>query len=602
MRSSVRVLNGLSKHSPQVGYKYERLYRILFNEEMFHVAYQRIYAKEGNMTEGSDGRTIDGMSLTRITDLIDLLRSETYQPQPARRTYIPKKNGKMRPLGIPSFDDKLVQEVVRMILEAIYEGHFEDCSHGFRPRRSCHTALNEIHKTFTGAKWFIEGDIKGFFDNINHEKMIDLLKERISDERFIRLIRKFLRAGYIEDWTFHNTFSGTPQGGIISPILANIYLDKLDKYMLEYAQGFDKGKKRKPNEARILLDNQKTRAMKKLKVVKEKNERTEIVIQIKAIDKARHSIPSDNEMDESYKRLKYVRYADDFLIGVIGSKEDSKRIKEDIKNFLESELKLELSDEKTLITHTEKFAKFLGYEIFVNKSNLPRRDSMGRLSRVYNKKVQLRISMDTIKKKLLGFGVLEIKCHNGKEQWKPREHRKSINNDDLEILQKFNYTIRGFHNYYAIANNSAILHSFKYIMEYSMYKTFAGKYKSSVSKIVRRYKKNKLFTVQYEDRKGNVKQQTFYNESFKRRKPITSEHLDTASVIYLDHRTSLIERLKAEKCEMCGATGKLDMHHVRKLKDLDGKGYADKLMMARRRKTIALCRSCHLKVHAGSID
>jgi group II intron reverse transcriptase/maturase len=602
MRDSVKVLNGLSKHSPQVSYKYERLYRILFNEEMFHIAYQRIYAKEGNMTKGSNGKTIDGMNLTRITDLIDLLRKETYQPQPARRTYIPKKNGKMRPLGIPSFDDKLVQEVMRMIIEAIYERHFEECSHGFRPKRSCHTALNKIQKTFTGAKWFIEGDIKGFFDNINHEILIDILKERISDERFLRLIRKFLRAGYIEDWTFHNTFSGTPQGGIISPILANIYLDKLDKYMMEYAQNFDKGKLREPNEARILLDKKKAEAMKKLKVVKNESERKEIVKQIKAIDKVRHSIPSSNEMDDSYKRLKYVRYADDFLIGIIGSKEDSKRIKEDIKNFLESKLKLELSEEKTLITHTEKSAKFLGYEISVNKSNLARRDTLGRLSRVYNKKVLLHISMDTIKKKLLDFDVLEIKCHNGKEQWKPREHRKSINNDDLEILQKYNYTIRGFHNYYAIANNSSILNSYKYIMEYSMYKTFAGKYKSSVAKIARKYKKDKLFTVQYEDSKGRIRQQTFYNESFKRRTPIISEQLDSATIIYHANRTSLIERLKAEKCEICGAKEQLDMHHVRKLKNLDGKGYADKLMIARRRKTIALCRSCHLKAHAGSID
>ncbi len=604
MRNSEKVLNGLSKHSPQVNYKFERLYRILFNEEMFYVAYQRIYAKEGNMTEGSDGKTIDGMSLTRITDLIDSLRKETYQPQPVRRTYIPKKNGKTRPLGIPSFDDKLVQEVMRMILEAIYEGQFQDCSHGFRPKRSCHTALNKIQKTFTGAKWFIEGDIKGFFDNINHEILIDILAERISDERFLRLIRKFLRAGYIEEWTFHNTFSGTPQGGIISPILANIYLDKLDKYIMEYVRKFDKGKTttRKPYEGRTNLDWQKKVAMKKLKNVRDENERKEIVKQLKVIDKERLQIPSFDEMDDGYKRLKYVRYADDFLIGVIGSKEDSQRIKEDIKNFLMSELKLELSEDKTLITHSKKVAKFLGYDVLVNRSNLARRDNMGRLTRVYNKKVLLRLSMDTIKKKLLDFGILEIKTHNEKEQWKPRENRKHFHNDDLEILQIYNYQIRGFHNYYAIANNSSLLHSYKYIMEYSMYKTFAGKYRTSVKKIARKYKKNNLFTVQYENNKGQVKQQTFYNESFKRKKPKVDKQLDTIPIIIHTNRTSLIDRLKAEKCEKCGATGKLYMHHVRKLKNLDGKGYADKLMIARRRKTIALCGSCHQRTHAGILD
>lgn len=604
MRNSERVLNGLSKHSPQVNYKFERLYRILFNEEMYYAAYQRIYAKEGNMTKGSDGKTIDGMSLTRIADLIDLLRKETYQPKPARRVYIPKKNGKMRPLGIPSFDDKLVQEVTRMILEAIYEGQFQDCSHGFRPKRSCHTALNKIQKTFTGTKWFIEGDIKGFFDNINHEILIGILAERISDERFLRLIRKFLKAGYLEDWTFHNTFSGTPQGGIVSPILANIYLDRLDKFVMEYIKRFDVGATttRKPFEGRRSLDFQKKVAMQKLKTVKDESERKKVVEQLKVIDRTRLQIPSFDEMDNGYKRLKYVRYADDFLIGVIGSKEDSQRIKEDIKNFLESELKLELSNDKTLITHSQKAAKFLGYEVLVNRSNLAKRDNTGRLSRVYNKKVLLRISMETIKKKLLDFGVLEIKTHNGKEQWKPREHRKSICNDDLEILQKYNYTIRGFHNYYAIANNSSLLNSYKYIMEYSMYKTFAGKYKSKVTKIASKYKKDGLFTVQYKDSKGREKQQTFYNESFARRKPETGDNLDNATVVYHANSTSLIDRLKAEKCEICGATEKLDMHHVRKLKALDGKGYADKLMIARRRKTIALCRSCHLKVHSGSID
>jgi group II intron reverse transcriptase/maturase len=241
MRNPEKVLNSLAVHSNLLDYKYERLYRILFNEEMYYVAYQNIYAKQGNMTKGTDEKTADQMSISRIEHLINTLKDESYQPHPARRVYIPKKNGKKRPLGILSFDDKLVQEVIRMVLEAIYEGYFDDSSHGFRPQRSCHTALTSIQKTFNGTKWVIEGDIKGFFDNINHDVLVDILKERVADERFIRLIRKFLNAGYIEDWRLHKTFSGTPQGGIISPILANIYLDKFDKYMEEYAQSFNKG-------------------------------------------------------------------------------------------------------------------------------------------------------------------------------------------------------------------------------------------------------------------------------------------------------------------------------------------------------------------------
>jgi group II intron reverse transcriptase/maturase len=600
MRNSSSVLNGLSKHSPEFGYRYERLYRLLFNEEMFFSAYQRIYAKEGNMTAGSDGKTIDEMSLDRINQLIDALRSETYQPKPARRMYIPKKNGKMRPLGIPSFDDKLVQEVTRMILEAIYEGQFLDCSHGFRPKRSCHTALTKIQKTFTGAKWFIEGDIKGFFDGIDHEVLINILKERISDERFLRLIRKFLKAGYLEEWTFHNTHSGTPQGGIVSPILANIYLDKLDRYMVEYAKNFEKGKVKGPNKLKKALDDKKYWLLRKLKVTEDKSERLALVEKIRSIVKEKLNVPACNEMDDNYRRLKYVRYADDFLIGIIGSKEDSKRIKEDIKDFLETNLKLELSDEKTLVTHTENPAKFLGYEVSVSKSNLAKRNSNGDLVRVYNKKVHLRISTETMKKKLFDFGVLELKRNNGKEVWKAREHTKSLHNDDLEILQTYNYTIRGFHNYYAIANNSSLLNRFKYIMQYSMYRTFAAKYKSNVPAIARKYKKDGVFTVQYITKKG-TKSLAFYNESFARRKPVADEKLDYNLTVY-QSKNSLIDRLKAEKCELCGAEETLEMHHVRKLKDLKDKSHVDKVMTARRRKTIALCKECHVKTHAGKID
>ncbi len=248
MRDPENVLNSLQEHSAQSGYVYDRLYRNLFNREFFLQAYQNIYASQGNMTAGTDGKTIDAMSLERVDRLIAALKDESYQPKPSRRTYIPKKNGKLRPLGIPSIDDKLVQEVVRMLLESIYENSFEDTSHGFRPNKSCHTALRMIQNRFTRCKWFVEGDIKGFFDNIDHNVMIGILHKRIKDERFLRLIRKFLNAGYMEDNQLHQSYSGTPQGGgIISPILANIYLDQFDKYMVEYKKRFDRGNKRAVN-------------------------------------------------------------------------------------------------------------------------------------------------------------------------------------------------------------------------------------------------------------------------------------------------------------------------------------------------------------------
>lgn len=601
MRSPERVLNSLNEHSKDSNYKFERLYRILFNEELFYVAYQKIASNGGSTTKGSDGRSIDEMSLARIETLIASLKDESYQPHPSRRVHIPKKNGKTRPLGIPAFEDKLVQEVARMILEAIYEGHFETTSHGFRPKRSCHTALLHIQKTFSGAKWFIEGDIKGFFDNIDHDVLVGILRERISDDRFIRLIRKFLKAGYVEDWTFHNTYSGTPQGGIVSPILANIYLDKLDKYVKEYIRHFDKGTKRRPGKESNDLANERNRTVRKLKKVKDGTEKAALVARLKAIEQERAAFPNGDEMDGSYRRLKYIRYADDFILGVIGSKEDALRIKEDIKSFLSESLALELSEEKTLITHTGKSAKFLGYEITVTRNNHQRRDVQGRLRRTYGKRVRLNVSMATLRDKLLEYGAMEIKLRNGKEIWKPKCRSGLIFNDDLEILDRYNRETVGFCNYYLIANNCVVLHNFRYIMEYSMYKTFAGKYRSTVRKINKKYRLNKLFTVKYEQ-KGVIKSRTFYKTSFKRRTTAFNGSCDIEPYSIADvSRTNLTDRLKAEKCELCGATGKLIMHHVRNLKDLKGKESWKRLMSARKRKTIALCPSCHRLRHLGKV-
>lgn len=601
MRSPERVLNSLNEHSKDSSYKFERLYRLLFNEELFYVAYQKIASNGGSTTKGSDGRSIDGMSLARIETLIASLKDESYQPHPSRRVHIPKKNGKTRPLGIPAFEDKLVQEVVRMILEAIYEGHFETTSHGFRPKRSCHTALLHIQKTFNGAKWFIEGDIKGFFDNIDHDVLVGILRERISDDRFIRLIRKFLKAGYVEDWTFHNTYSGTPQGGIVSPILANIYLDKLDKYVKEYIRHFDMGTKRRPGKESNDLANERKRTVRKLKKIKDGTEKAALVARLKAIEQERAAFPSGDEMDGSYRRLKYIRYADDFILGVIGSKEDALRIKEDIKSFLSESLALELSEEKTLITHTGKSAKFLGYEITVTRDNHQRRDVRGCLRRTYGKRVRLNVSMATLRDKLLEYGAMEIKLRNGKEVWKPKCRSGLIFNDDLEILDRYNRETVGFCNYYLIANNCVVLHNFRYIMEYSMYKTFAGKYRSTVRKINKKYRYNKLFTVKYEQ-KGAIKSRTFYKTSFKRRTTAFNGSCDIEPYSIADvSRTNLTDRLKAEKCELCGATGKLIMHHVRNLKDLKGKESWERLMSARKRKTIALCPSCHRLRHLGKV-
>lgn len=594
MRSPETVLNNLSKHSSDLGYKYERLYRLLFNEEMFFLAYQRIYAKQGNMTPGTDGRTVDQMSIQRIERLIGALRTEEYQPHPAKRVYIPKKNGKKRPLGIPSFDDKLVQEVTRMILEAIYEGHFEYTSHGFRPHRSCHTALTHIQDKFTGAKWFIEGDIKGFFDNIKHEILVNILKERIADERFIRLIRKFLKAGYAEQWKFHNTYSGTPQGGIVSPILANIYLDKFDKYMKMYADKFNKGERRKVSSEYRRLNNKKTRLAKKLKSVTDESVGAGMITEIKETLAQTYVTPCHEPMDANYRRIQYVRYADDFLIGVIGSKSECQAIKADIKEFMTEQLGLELSDEKTLITNAKDKAKFLGYEIFVRSKAFMHKDSRGVMKRFGNGSVLLHVSMDTAKAKLLEYGALRIAKEGNQDIWKPKPRGFMIGNKVEDIVAQYNTEIRGFYNYYAIANNiSTIGHSFGYIMEYSMYKTIAQKLNLTMSQAKLKFLKDKKFIVPFTGKNGEVRYRIFYDGGFKRKEPFNGSIVDYIPNTAFVPKLSLMERLKTGTCEICGKKGNLIMHHVRNLNQLKADSPWNAIMIKKRRKTLAICESCN---------
>ena len=594
MEKSERVLKALSDHSQSSDYKYERLYRYLFSEEMFAVAYQRIYAKQGNMTPGTDGKTIDEMSLERIERLIVSLKDESYQPHPARRVYIPKKNGKKRPLGIPSFEDKLVQEVVRLLLEAIYEGHFEGTSHGFRPHRSCHTALGMIQKSFAGAKWFIEGDIKGFFDNIDHNVLISILRERISDERFLRLIRKFLNAGYVEDWKYNKTYSGTPQGGIISPMLANIYLDKFDKYIKEYAAKFRKGDRRSINPEYWRLNNKKNWLKKKLQKTSDEQIRKSYLYEIAQLSKQMLSTPHKDAMDADFRRMQYVRYADDFLISVIASKSECETIKADITQFMREQLKLELSDEKTLITHAQDKAKFLGYEIFIRKSDAVKRNKDGVLKRDFNGAVVLTLNSAVIQKKLTEYNALEVRNIDGKDIWwsKPRRYMTPMKPED--ILAQYNAETRGLYNYYSLAANvSKECASFAFIMKMSMFKTLGWKLNTSARKVRQKYQKDKDFVIPYNDAKGKQKYRVFYNEGFKKRNAQFDVDYDKLPQTMYVPYPSLVERLKDGRCELCGKEGKVVMHHVRTLTKLKGNNEWEKLMLKRHRKTLVVCEDCN---------
>ncbi|WP_044640141.1 reverse transcriptase/maturase family protein [Risungbinella massiliensis] len=608
MRSPIVVLDNLASKSTQVGYKYQRLYRNLYNVEFYLQAYNKLYAKEGNMTEGTDDETIDGMSLKRIEKIIEKIKDLSYQPKPVRRVHIPKKDGKTRPLGIPSFEDKLVQEVIRSILESIYEKKFSDFSHGFRKNKSCHTALHQAQKCFTGVKWFVEGDIKGFFDNINHHVLINILKKNINDEKFIDLIWKFLRAGYIEDWKFQKTYSGTPQGGIISPILANIYLNELDQYIEEYKQRFDKGtrwsRRNKVYRSKEHKNYKLRKSYNKIWNTLSEDQKSIAVREIKKAKKELMEIPYFEPMDKSFRRMHYVRYADDFVIGVIGSKEDCQKIKQDLTNFLMKHLSLELSQEKTLITHSSKKAQFLGYDLVVPRSPMIKYNSNG-ISQRYGMICTLLVPQKVWVDKLFQYQAIKMIPNTNK--WRSAHRIPLVFNDDLEILETYNSEIRGMYNYYKLATNvSHSISTFKYYMEYSMYKTYANKYKSSVKKIIAKYQINGKFGVKYSTKSG-TKTRFFYDQGLKRQRykiendPTVDNEPNALKI--RGTRTSLMERLLATKCEWCGSENvPLEMHHVKKLKDLKGKKEWEKFMIARRRKTLALCTKCHVDLHAGKLD
>ncbi|PDY96184.1 reverse transcriptase domain-containing protein, partial [Bacillus thuringiensis] len=533
------------------------------------------------------------------------IKHETYKPYPARRIYRIKANGGKRPLGIPSMDDKIIQEIIRSILESIYESTFSDDSHGFRPKKSCHTALIQIQKTYRGVRWFVEGDIKGFFDNINHHSLINILKRRIDDEKFIRLIWKFLRAGYLEEWTYNNTFSGTPQGGIISPILSNIYLNELDKFMKIYKQQFDNGARRKTNRDYAYLSDKKYRLRKKHEEQwgqMSEDEKREVKLQWNKLHKEQLSIHSKEPMDENYKRIVYTRYADDFLIGIIGSKEDAIQAKENLTIFLKETLELELSQEKTLITHSEKLVQFLGYDITISREEAIAKTTHRRTKRVFSFTPKLYAPKNKWIKNLFQKDALAIDKNTG--TWKPKHRTYLKDNDDLEILSIYNAEIRGLYEYYKLANNVSVINKYKYIMEYSMYKTFASKYKKSVKQILNKYRTNGKFGIRYKTKNGE-KIRYLYDQGFRRHISIdTKTEVDILpNTLKMSGRTSLIERLLAEECEVCGKKNlAIEIHHIRKLKDLKGKKMWEKMMIARKRKTMALCHQCHIDLHSGKLD
>lgn len=595
MKPTMEILTKLQENSKKNHDEvFTRLYRYLLRPDIYYEAYQHLYSNKGAGTKGVTEDTADGFSEEYVERMIEALKTETYLPKPVRRTYIKKSNGKMRPLGLPTFTDKLVQEAIRMILEAVYEPVFTDYSHGFRPGRSCHTALAQIKKEFTGARWFIEGDIKGCFDNISHAVLVGIIGKKIKDVRFLKLIRLFLKAGYMENWKYHETFSGCPQGGIISPILANIYLNELDQHIMKLKKEFDVTAKAPytPEYSRIV--GRRQRLHNRIKD-SEGMKREWLIDEYKSASAQMFKIPAKLCED---KKIKYVRYADDFLIAVNGSRKECEVIKEQLTEFVSNTLKMELSQEKTLITHSNTPARFLGYDVRVRRDQQIK--PKGRFkTRSMNNKVELNIPLkDKIEKFLFENGIVVQRKDNGKLE--PCKRPQLLNMTDLEIVTVYNAELRGLCNYYGIASNFNKLIYFNYLMEYSCLKTLADKHRSKISKVRGMYKDGTgEWGIPYQTKKG-MKRMYFAKYSDCKGKRFT-DIIPQQAKNHSHNTTTFESRLKAKKCEVCGCmdSDKYEIHHVNKVKNLKGKTKWEQIMIAKRRKTIVVCHKCHMAIHHG---
>ena len=573
----------------------ERVYHNLRKRGLFLRAYHHLYCKAGALTEGIDpSDTVEAMSLKRIETLLKQLEEGRYTWKPTRRVYVPKPNGGRRPISVPGWSDKLVQEAIRMILEAYYEPRFRDSSHGFRPNRGCHTALQQIKRSWTGTKWFIEVDIKGCFDNLDHQLILDILQRDIHDDRFIKLVKGMLEAGYMEDWRYYETHSGAPQGGVASPILANVVLHELDTFIEDqlipqYTQGQSR---RRSREYQRL--NGRYRQAKK-----EQNWQA-----ARQCEKERRRIPSADTQDPNYRRLRYCRYADDILLGFIGPKAEAVMVKDAIGEYLHT-LHLELNEDKTYLTHAASAkARFLGYHISIRTDNSRiTRDSIGRKTRALNGMVCLEAPRDVIGKWTRKFT----------QRGRPIHRPYLLNFSDFEIVATYGTQLRGIIQYYLMAQN---LHEFRRVrwacLE-SLRKTLATRHKLGVKVSFRRY--------WHHPDNGISHIRVVLDRDDK--EPLVARcgetPLKVCQVTYLydplpafqigNRRSEIVQRLLAETCELCGREGSLEAHHVNKLSDLRKRWQGRKQppewvewMLARKRKSIMVCRDCHREITTGKYD
>lgn len=498
----LKQLETLRKLNANPAWRNTDIYRLLYKRGFYHIAYEKIKSKPGRMSPGFDGDTLDGYSLDEIDKTISLMRSEEFQPKPSKVTVLHQENGMLRRLGKPSPTDKVVQEVMRMILDAIYDSpdgaYFSDSSHGFRPNRGPHTALREVQK-WSEVNWFIQGDITSCLDELDHTILIEILSEKVQDTRFLNLVRKLLKAGYIDrELRLRNSIIGTPQGGILSPLLTNIFLDKLDKYVEELRKEYEKGEVKKAYRPDRAL------APRKEKLVEEGLAKSK---EFRSIVQQMRDMPSLDPEDENFIRIKYVRYAADWIIGVIGPRKVAEEIKVKIGEFLRDELKLVLSEDKTIITHSKtEQAHFLGTLISKGRTTQTQKVPLStngsghyfqRLSTGWE--IIIKIPTNKLVQRLAEKGYCD-------KEGQPKVQGSFVGLDADQIIHKYSAINKGLLQYYRPCDNFVELRRIQYILKFSLARTLAAKFRKSVSSI---FNKGQI-SAKYTTSKGEEKEVKFY--------------------------------------------------------------------------------------------
>jgi group II intron reverse transcriptase/maturase len=589
----MKHLHKLAKRDPSK--RFDHLWELATDPEWLMQAWEEIRSNKGSMTAGIDSTVATDIDPERIQRLSERLKTGKYRPKPVRRVYIAKSNGKKRPLGIPTLEDRIVQQALRMLMEPVFEADFYTCSHGFRRNRSTHTALRDVTRMFPRTTWTVEGDIVGCFDNIPHGKLMKAVEQRIADEKVLKLIRTFLAAGYLEQWHYHRTYSGTPQGGVLSPLLCNIFLHQFDEHMMRHLRANETQSKRVQNARRNpeyrRIENKVRRLRRDLKQANGPA-REAIIKQLTDLERQQRATPYYAKEDRHPSKVGYVRYADDFVIMVQGMKSEAQAIKDEVGKKLQ-EMGLALSEEKTKLTHWRYRVNFLGYQL-------------------HGKPTRKGTSIKPI------LSIPREKLQKIKEALRVVGGYHHI--PEVDAISQMSAMLRGWCNYYRYAN--APQATFSNLSDHTWWNYahyVARKRRQSIAQMLKQEKqarrlgkveknaRNRLTFRVFVDKKavtldlfpprtGQIRALATTTQWTVDLKPVMPMNWQRGRS--LATRTAALERAKG-RCERCGEHSVTHVHHTVPLR---GKTFLARVMSdsAQRYTAMALCDQCHLEVHGGS--